>query len=43
MSALGPVVVWDHLAIDEQDSRETQGTIVVSIDVTVYHSGADPG
>jgi hypothetical protein len=43
MSVLGPVVVCNHLAIDEQDSCETQGTIKVFIDVTVYHSGADPG
>ncbi len=43
MSVLRPVVVWDHLAIDEQDSRETQGTIVVSITATLDDVGARPG
>lgn len=43
MSALGPVVVWDDLAVDEQDSREAQGTVEVSIDDTVHHRRATPG
>jgi len=43
MSVLGPVVVRDHLAIDEQDSREAQGTIVVFITATLDDVGARPG
>lgn len=38
-----PVVVWDHLAVDEQDASETQGTIVVSTAFTVDDCWADPG
>ncbi len=43
MSVIGPVVVWDHLAVDEQDAREAQGTIVVLISFTIDDCRADPG
>ena len=43
MSVLGPVVVWDHLAVDEQDAGEAQGTIVVFITTTLDDVGARPG
>ena len=39
----GPVVVWDHLAVDEQDACEAQGTIVVSIPVSIDDCRARPG
>ena len=41
--ALGPVVVWDHLSVDEQDTGEAQGTIVVSITAFIDDCRADPG
>ena len=43
MFGIGPVVVWNHYAVDEQDAREAEGTIVVLIAFAIDDCWADPG